>query len=64
MYRLFSFDSFLKKLLWPVLILTFRIVQKIAMQNLNKKWQEFIQADTASFYEQFDLEISSGACSF
>ena len=52
------------KILQPVLIFTFRIVQKIAMENLNKKWQEFIQADTASFYDQFDLEISSGAFSF
>jgi len=36
-----------------------RIVQKIAMENLNKKWQEFIQADTASFYEEFDCDFSS-----
>ena len=40
-----------------------RIVQKIAMENLNKKWQEFIQADTASFYEEFDCDLSSGAFS-
>jgi len=45
------------------LISIFRIVQKIAMDNLNKKWQEFIQADTASFYEEFDCDLSSGAFS-
>ena len=33
------------------------------MENLNKKWQEFIQADTASFYDEFDCDLSSGAFS-
>jgi len=33
------------------------------MENLNKKWQEFIQADTASFYEEFDCDFSSDAFS-
>ena len=54
-HRLFSILS--------QIIVILRIVQKIAMENLNKKWQEFIQADTASFYEEFDCDLSSGAFS-